>query len=106
MFPSSLPTVVSKESLALRARWARKWFKSFSREMQPPPVSTDPVVNVLYGAAQPILGARILLKDPELLREALVPAVWLAAFCAVFALVDPAEGPFWAGRFKTFYRTF
>ena len=106
MFPSSLPTVLSKESLALRARWARKRFKSFSREMQPPPAKADPAVNVLYGAAQPILGARILLKDPELLREGLVPAVWLAAFCAVCALVSPADGPIWAGRFKTFYRTF
>src|SRR5256885_13929102 len=98
MFPSSLPTVVSKQSLALRARWARKKFKSFSREMQPPPAKADPVVNVIYGAAQPILGARILLKDPELLREGLVPAMWLAAFCAVCALVKPAHRPLSAGR--------
>ncbi|MFL5388206.1 MAG: hypothetical protein ACJ79C_05730, partial [Myxococcales bacterium] len=36
----------------------------------------------------------------------LVPAAWLAAFCAVCALVSPAEGPIWMGRLKTFYRTF
>jgi uncharacterized protein involved in cysteine biosynthesis len=106
MFPSTLPTVLSKESLAVRARWARQRFRSFSREMQPPPAKGDVASNVLYGAAQPILGARILLKDGELLREALVPAAWLAAFCAVCALVSPADGPIWAGRFKTFYRTF
>jgi len=106
MFPSSLPAVISKQSLALRARWARKKFKSYSREMQPPPAKADPVVNVIYGAAQPILGARILLKDRELLRQGLVPAMWLAAFCAVCALAKPHEGPLWAGRLKTFYKTF
>jgi uncharacterized protein involved in cysteine biosynthesis len=106
MSPSSLSTVLSKESLAVRARWARKRFRSFSREMQPPPATGDAVVNVLYGAAQPILGARILLRDRELLREGLVPAAWLAAFCAVCAVVNPAEGPIWAGRLKTFYQTF
>jgi hypothetical protein len=106
MFPSSLPSTLSKESLSIRARWARKKFRSFSREMQPPPVKADPVISALYGAAQPVLGARILLRDPELLKEGLVPAAWLAAFCAVCALVSPAEGPIWAGRFKTFYRTF
>src|SRR5436305_1409468 len=106
MFPSSLPTVLSKESLAVRARWARKRFRSFSREMQPPPAKADAIVNVLYGAAQPVLGARILLKDRELLREALVPGMWLAAFCAVCAFVSPADGPIWAGRLRTFYRTF
>src|SRR4051812_12522951 len=106
MFPSSLPSTLSKESLSIRARWARKKFRSFSREMQPPPVKADPVVSALYGAAQPVLGARILLRDPELLKEGLVPAAWLAAFCAVCALVSPAEGPIWMGRLKTFYRTF
>ncbi|MFL5412757.1 MAG: hypothetical protein ACJ79D_15425 [Myxococcales bacterium] len=106
MFPSSLPTTLSKESLSIRARWARKKFRSFSREMQRPPVNADPMVSALYGAAQPVLGARILLRDPELLKEALVPAAWLAAFCAVCALVSPAEGPIWMGRLKTFYRTF
>jgi hypothetical protein len=74
--------------------------------MQPPPAKADAVSNVLYGAAQPILGARILLRDTELLREGLVPALWLAAFCAVCALAKPADGPMWAGRLKTFYRTF
>ncbi|MFL5248996.1 MAG: hypothetical protein ACJ79V_14335 [Myxococcales bacterium] len=106
MFPSSLPTTLSKESLSIRARWARKKFRSFSREMQRPPVNADPMVSALYGAAQPVLGARILLRDPELLKEGLVPAAWLAAFCAVCALVSPAEGPIWMGRLKTFYRTF
>jgi uncharacterized protein involved in cysteine biosynthesis len=106
MFPTSLPTEFSKESLSIRARWARKKFRSFSREMQPPPAKADPVIRALYGAAQPVLGARILLRDPELLKEGLVPAVWLAAFCAVCALVSPAEGPIWMGRLKTFYRTF
>jgi len=106
MFPSSLPTALSKETLAVRARWARKRFRSFSRELQAPPARSDTAVNVLYGAAQPILGARILLKDRDLLRESLVPAAWLAAFCAVCALVSPAEGPIWAGRLKTFYRAF
>jgi uncharacterized protein involved in cysteine biosynthesis len=106
MFPSSLSNALSKESLAVRARWARKKFRSFSREIQAPPAKADTAINVLYGAAQPILGARILLKDRDLLRESLVPAVWLAAFCAVCALVSPAEGPIWAGRLKTFYRAF
>src|SRR5207237_10806758 len=49
MFPSSLPTILSKESLSIRARWARKRFRSFSREMQPPPAKADHAVSVLYG---------------------------------------------------------
>jgi len=55
----------------------------------------------MYGLVQPVVGARLLVRDREVLVAALVPALFLAAFCAAVAILD--------GRghaLRTFYTTF
>lgn len=58
-----------------------------------------------YGLVQPLVGARVLLGDTALRRAALVPALLLAAFCLVVALLE--AGPSNPERIlRTFYTTF
>jgi hypothetical protein len=59
------------------------------------------VDRVVYGLVQPLLGARLLFTDRELLRAALVPVGLLAAFCAAIAVLRPHGHPL-----HTFYTTF
>jgi hypothetical protein len=101
--PRELPP---RERTLARFRWARERLARYARSPQAPPPREQTPDRVLYGMAQPIVGARVLFSDRELLREALVPVAWLAAFCGVCALISPAEGPLWRGRLATFYRTF
>jgi hypothetical protein len=90
-----------------RLRWLRDRLLLYGRNPQPPPAKEHASERVVYGMAQPMLGFRILLRDRELLHEALVPAVWLAAFCGIVAYAHRAEGPdVWRERLTTFYRTF
>jgi hypothetical protein len=66
---------------------------------RPPPAESFD--RVVYGLTQPVLGARLLASDRELLRAAMVPAGMLAAACAVIALVSDG------GTFlRRFYTTF
>jgi hypothetical protein len=75
---------------------------SASSPSAPPESHSD---RAIYGLMQPILAARMLFRDRELMRAALLPAVLLAMFCAVVAIVDP---PAWtaAAILKRFYRMF
>src|SRR3954465_302239 len=84
-------------------RWAFQRVRGYSRAVQPPPVGETE--QALYGFAQPILGVRVLLKDPELLKEAVYPAGLLAAACAISA---PLGSTAYAGAtwFKSFYKAF
>ena len=84
-------------------RWAVRGVRGYARGVQAPPVGQKE--QALYGFAQPILGARVLLSDPELLKEALYPAGLLAAACALYASFG-TDVPGWAGWFKTFYKAF
>jgi hypothetical protein len=84
-------------------RWAFQRVRGYSRGVQAPPVGQKE--QVVYGFAQPILGARVLLSDPELLKEALYPAGLLAAACALYATFG-TDAPGWMGWFKTFYKAF
>ncbi len=61
--------------------------------------------RAIYGLMQPILGARMLFGDRELLRAALLPATLLAGFCALVAVIAPPE---WtaAAIVKRFYSMF
>jgi hypothetical protein len=59
----------------------------------------------MYGFAQPILGARILLADPELLKEALYPGALLALACAAWASVSHHDAGT-LGWFGEFYKAF
>ena len=89
------------------ARQALARLRNFAVSPQPPPArSAPPLDRALYGFAQPLLGLRVLLSDPDLLREALEPALLLAAFCAVVAMVSPGHGTYWVARLKTFYKVF
>ena len=90
---------------AWRAAFARLW--SFGSHKQEPPPSELAPDRVVYGLSQPLFGLRMLLSDPELLREALVPAAWLGAFCAVVATLSFSSdgGGAWAWV-KAFYKTF
>ena len=88
---------------AWRAALARVW--SFSTHKQAPPAEEQAPDRVVYGLAQPLLGMRLLFSDSDLLREALVPAAWLGAFCAVGAAMSHHDPGFW-GWVKSFYKTF
>jgi hypothetical protein len=74
----------------------------FVRPQVPPQAHLD---RVVYGLMQPVLGARMLLTDPALLRSALLPALLLALFCLVSAVLQ-SDG--WDPRdiVREFYRTF
>ncbi len=86
-----------------RAAFAR--LRSFSSRTQAPPPKEQAPDQVVYGLSQPLLGLRLLFSDPELLREALIPAAWLGAFCAVAAALSHDGVGFW-GWVKSFYKTF
>jgi hypothetical protein len=73
--------------------------------VQAPP-HDSPNEEGLYGFAQPILGARILLSDVQLLREALYPGAILALVCAVYASFSVSGDPGQWVWFKHFYKAF
>lgn len=77
-------------------RWALSRIRAYSR-VRPPPAG-DHAEQAAYGFAQPILGARVLLADLELLREALVPAGVLGLACALWASLNGGDHG-WAVRF-------
>ncbi len=82
-------------------RWALSRIRAYSG-VQAPPAATGE--QALYGFSQPILGARVLLKDPELLKEALLPAGVLGLACALWATMHASAGDYlW---FKEFYKAF
>jgi hypothetical protein len=94
--------------VSLRPRSALRYVLSRIRgysNVQAPPHGS-PSEEGLYGFAQPILGARILLADRELLIEALYPGAILALVCAVYASVSiGGEAGQWVW-FKHFYKAF
>jgi hypothetical protein len=57
---------------------------------RPPPAAAAD--RIVYGLSQPLLGVRLLATHRRLLEAALVPAVLLAAFCAVIALAGHRGG--------------
>lgn len=84
-------------------RWAVQRVRGYSRGVQAAPAGETE--QALYGFAQPILGVRVLLNDPELLKEALYPAGLLAAACAIYATLGSEA--YAAGTwFKSFYKAF
>jgi hypothetical protein len=69
-----------------------------------PPPPDHHLRRVLYGLGQPIVGARAMVSDRQLLVSALIPVLLLAGFCGLWALTSLDHG----GRavLRTFYRTF
>ena len=84
-------------------RWALRRVRTYAGGVQAPPAGSTE--QALYGFAQPILGLKVLLSDPALLREALYPAGLLAAACALYASVG-TDAPGWANWFGCFYKAF
>ena len=103
LLPELQPVQVVAPSRRTVIRRALARVRGYSRGVQAPPVEqTD---QALYGFAQPILGIRVLLTDPELLKEALYPAGLLGAACALYASFG-GDGGHWASWFSRFYKAF
>jgi hypothetical protein len=77
--------------------------RHFLEPGRPPPDGAH-VGRFLYGLMQPLMSLRLLLRNRTLLRAALVPVFWIAAFCAVVSLLHVSEGP--RSMLRHFYRTF
>jgi hypothetical protein len=103
LLPTAQPLPLATRPPKGRVRWALQRVRGYARGVQAPPVAR--AEQALYGFAQPILGARVLLSDPALLKEALYPAGLLAAACALYASVG-AEGSGWASWSGCFYKAF
>lgn len=73
-------------------------------EPGPLPLPGDHLDRVACGFMQPILGARLLLRDRGLRRAALLPVAWLAAFCLLLALDEWGNGA--VAVLRDFYTTF
>jgi hypothetical protein len=93
-----------KPAVDPNARWAPHKLAAgyVAAPTAPPDAHAD---RVVYGLMQPLFGLRMLVRDGELLRAALVPAGLLALFCACIAVLDP---PSWTagGILRRFYQTF
>ena len=76
-------------------------FAAAREHSAPRPPPKEDVGRFVYGLTQPLLGVRVLATHRDLLRAALIPAAFLAAFCAVAAVLGDG-GNF----FHRFYTTF
>lgn len=90
------PLQISTPAGAVRGVLTR--LRLYTRTHAPPAAHAD---RVLYGFAQPILGARAIFSDAGLLREALLPAGALGLVCALYASLQ--GGGHW---FAHFYKAF
>ena len=105
----SLPPLEHRPDLRDRLRRGVRFFSRmlrYSGSVQPPPPKGEPVERAAYGAAQPLLGLRVLLRDQDLLVEALKPAGWLALACGVYASLEVGSPQLSLHWFKTFYTAF
>ena len=103
LLPPASPAPLTARPQRGVVRWALQRVRGYSKGVQAPPVGNTE--QALYGFAQPILGIRVLLSDPELLKEALYPAGLLAAACALYASLG-SEASNWTSWFKHFYKAF
>jgi hypothetical protein len=104
LLPPAPPVPLANRPRRGVVRWAVQRIRAYARGVQAPPAGN--AEQALYGFAQPILGARVLLADPELLKEALYPAGMLAAACALYASLGTETYGHWGTWFKSFYKAF
>jgi hypothetical protein len=104
LLPPAPPVPLTARPRRGVVRWALRRIRGYSKGVQAPPVGNTE--QALYGFAQPILGIRVLLSDPELLKEALYPAGLLAAACALYASLGGDAHGDWGSWFRSFYRAF
>jgi hypothetical protein len=98
--------VALKETLRRGVRFFLSRMVRYSGSVQPPPPKGEAVERAAYGAAQPLLGLRVLLRDQDLLVEALKPAGWLALACGVYASLHTGSLGLTGAWLKTFYTAF
>jgi hypothetical protein len=111
-----------EKSLTPRAR-IRGWLRDllrYSRPREPPPPRGNHIDRGVYGAAQPLLGLRLILSDWEVAREAMTPVLWMVAVCIAYAMLIADAEPFtlslgswkhafhasWLLRLRQFYFAF
>jgi hypothetical protein len=70
-------------------------------EPGPPPAVHHVRARFLWGLAQPLLGMRVILRDRQMLGDALFPVVTVAAFCAIGAWIAADE--FDGGRLSSLW---
>ncbi len=100
--PSVKPPVSPSPSPS--ERWAphKLAAESLAAPTAPPSAHAD---RVVYGFMQPLLGARLLFRDRDLMRAALLPTAVVAAFCVLVAIVAPSSyRP--GAMVRRFYQTF
>jgi hypothetical protein len=88
---SSLPPLPERGPLKARLR---QWFRDllrYSRPREPPPPRGNHLDRAVYGAAQPLLGLRLVFSSWSLFREAIEPVLWLAFVCSVYAFFKHTE---------------
>ena len=95
-----------KETLRGGVRFFLNRMLRYSGSVQPPPPASEPVERAAYGAAQPLLGLRVLLRDRDLFVEALKPAGWLALACGIYASLHTGSLGLAGAWLKTFYTAF
>ncbi|HEY5677410.1 MAG TPA: hypothetical protein VIR81_11500 [Myxococcales bacterium] len=103
LLPEAPLSIVERPRRGL-VRWGIGRVRGYARSVQAPPAGETE--KALYGFAQPILGVRVLLSDPELLKEALFPAGLLAAACALYASFGGGGEGHWGNWFAHFYKAF
>jgi hypothetical protein len=88
---SSLPPLPERGPLKARVR---QWFRDlirYSRPREPPPPRGNHLDRAVYGAAQPLLGLRLVFSSWSLFREAIEPVLWLAGVCSIYAFFKHSE---------------
>src|SRR2546421_6881949 len=103
LLPPAPPVPLATRPRRGVVRWALQRIGAYARGVQAPPAGNTE--QALYGLAQPVLGARVLLADSELLKEALYPAAMLAGACALYASFGTETHGHW-GWLKSFYKAF
>src|SRR5437660_1440575 len=103
LLPPAPPVPLANRPRQGVIRWALQRIGEYARGVEAPPAGNTE--QALYGLAQPILGARVLLADSELLKEALYPAAMLAGACALYASFGTETHGHW-GWLKSFYKAF
>src|SRR5438552_18759340 len=82
LLPPAPPVLLANRPRRGVVRWAVQRIRAYARGVQAP--SAGNAEQALYGFAHPILGARVLLADPELINEARFPAGLIAAAVALY----------------------
>ena len=93
-----------RQSLPRLTAGAVHRFRAYVRDVPEIPPREQRIDRFLFGLAQPVFGLRVVMRDRQLRKAALVPAVTLGLFCALVALVSAHDS--FGHFFKRFYGLF